>query len=84
MIGSISILTGQVLKELWILSTISCPSNYEAEAKAIEATLHHLSDILTQMEKDKNKIVIFSDVKSVLKALEKTRQFGNFPELLEK
>ena len=45
-------------------------SNYEAEAKAIEATLHRLSDILTRREKEKNDIVIFSDAKSVLEALE--------------
>ena len=37
-------------------------SNYEAEAKAIEASLHHISNILKQK-------VIFSDAKSVLEAL---------------
>lgn len=32
-------------------------SNYEDEAKVIEATLHILSDIFTQMEKDMNNII---------------------------
>ena len=45
-------------------------SNYEAEARAIEATLHRLSDIFTQKEKEIDDIVIFSDTKSVLEALE--------------
>ena len=45
-------------------------SNYEAEARAIEATLHRLSDIFTQKEKEIDDIVIFSDAKSVLEALE--------------
>ena len=45
-------------------------SNYEAEARAIEATLHRLSDIFTQKEKETDDIVIFSDAKSVLEALE--------------
>ena len=55
-------------------------SNYEPEAKAIEATLHSLSDILTQMEKEKKD-------KSVLKALEnddsKDKTIRKFPELLK-
>merc|ERR1711923_34201 len=55
-------------KYLFFMSAAGSPD--EAEAKAIEATLHRLSDILTRREKEKNDIVIFSDAKSVLEALE--------------
>ena len=44
-------------------------SNYEAEARAIEASLHHISNIFTEKVKPRNNIVIFSDAKSVLEAL---------------
>ena len=44
-------------------------SNYEAEAKAIDASLHHISNIFQQKVKQSNNIVIFSDAKSVLEAL---------------
>ena len=43
-------------------------SNYEPKARAIEGTLHHLSDNFTHTEKHNN--IIFSDAKSVLEALE--------------
>ena len=52
---------------------ISRVRNYlklETESKAIEATLHCFSDIFTEMEKEKNNIVIFQDAKSVFEALE--------------
>ena len=45
-------------------------SNNETEARAIEATLHSLSDIFTQKEKETDDIAIFSDAKSVLEAFE--------------
>ena len=44
-------------------------SNYEAEARAIEASLHHISNIFTQKVKSRNNVVIFSYAKSVLEAL---------------
>ena len=44
-------------------------SNYEAEAKAIEASLQHISNLFSQTVKQRNNIVIFSDAKSVLEAL---------------
>ena len=44
-------------------------SNYEAKAKAIEASLHHLSKIFDQQVKQSNNIDIFSDAKSVQEAL---------------
>ena len=45
-----------------------CSSNYGAETRAIEEMLHHLSDVLTHMEKEKSDIM-FSGAKSVLEAL---------------
>jgi len=45
-------------------------SNYEAEATAIEAALHHLSGIFTIYPSKQRNVVIFSDCKSILQAVE--------------
>ena len=55
--------------ELFNPCGIHC-SNFEAEAIAIEASLHHLSNIFTLDVERQNNVVIFSDAKSVLQALE--------------
>ena len=44
-------------------------SKSTTKAKAIEASLHHASNIFKQKVKQSNNIVIFSDAKSVLEAL---------------
>ena len=45
-------------------------SNFEAEAEAIDASLQYISTTFNQKTKPQNNIVIFSDAKSVLQALE--------------
>ena len=45
-------------------------SNFDAEALAIEASLHHLLNTFTLNEEKRKNVVIFSDAKSVLQALD--------------
>ena len=51
-------------------------SNYEAEAKAIDASLCNISKHFTEGTKAKKDIVVFSDAKSVLQALD-SGKFNN-------
>ena len=45
-------------------------SNFEAEAEAIKASLDHISQAFRQKTKPQTNVIIFSDAKSVLQALE--------------
>ena len=49
-------------------------SNFEAEALAIEAAIHHISQVFTLETEGTNNLVVFSDSKSVLQALESDKQ----------
>ena len=55
-------------------------SNYEAEALAIEAAIHHLQQQFTLSKESIQNVVVFTDSMSVLQALENEKQ--NTPLLI--
>ena len=67
----------QTRDELFDSCGLNC-SNFEAEALAIEVSLHHLTNVFELTPEKKSDIVVFSDAKSVLQSLEHGKKENSY------